>query len=152
MTRAPRRLLPPTAGAVPIERLQIDNFARRLNQALLKKGWSQSQLAEKVWGRTKDHRGNDVAKGRDRISVYLAGKAFPDPHNLAKIAEALGLPISELAPDATAAAVERDRPEVALTQAPGHPELVYLVVNKLMPMTLAARIVSMIADADADKK
>lgn len=146
MARAPRRLLPPGGGQTQVERIETENFARRLHKLMLDKSMSQSDLARKVWGGTTDKRGYDVARNRDRISVYLRGQSYPDPVNMQKIADALGVPVEELAPDAVASAVERENPEVAMTAIAGHHDKVFLRVNKLVPMTLAAKIISLLSE------
>jgi transcriptional regulator with XRE-family HTH domain len=66
---------------------------------MLKQGLSASEVARRVWGSTKDKRGYDVARNRDRIGHYLAGTSYPEPENLQLLADALGLPIEDLAID-----------------------------------------------------
>lgn len=44
-----------------------------------------------IWGTTKDKRGYDVARNRDRIGHYLRGNSYPDRENLLKLADALGI-------------------------------------------------------------
>ena len=151
MSRAPRRLLPATGGRTQYEKLELERFARKLHEAMINKGLSQSDLAAEIWGRTTDARGYDVAKGRDRISVYLQGKSIPDPKNLTKIADVLGMKVEELAPDITASTVEKENPEIAMTAIAGHADKVFLRVNKLVPLEMAARIISMLSEK-ADKK
>jgi len=74
-------------------------FKQRLYQARRDKGWSQSELARRVWGEVEDARGYMVAKNRDRISAYESGRAVPERANLDAIATALGMALPELAPD-----------------------------------------------------
>jgi transcriptional regulator with XRE-family HTH domain len=146
MSRSPRRLLPSTGGRTQYEKLELERFARKLHEAMTDRGLSQSDLAAEVWGRTTDSRGYDVAKGRDRISVYLQGKSIPDPANLKKIAEVLNMKVEDLAPDITASAVEKENPEIAMTAIAGHHDKVYLRVNKLVPLELAAKTISMLSE------
>jgi transcriptional regulator with XRE-family HTH domain len=143
--------MPPTAGRTLVERHEVEQFARRLNQLMLDKGWSQSDLARAAFGETTDKRGYTVARNRDRISTYLRGAGFPDPVNLQKLAEALGTTKEELAPDITGSAIERENPEIALTAIAGHADRVLLKVNKLLPMWLAAEIVTLISKHDREK-
>lgn len=58
---------------------------------------SASEIARRIWGTTKDRRGYDVARNRDRIGHYLSGNSYPEPDNLAKLAEALGVAIEDIA-------------------------------------------------------
>ena len=148
MSRAPRRLMPAAGGRTQYEKLELERFARKLHEAMIKNGMTQSDLAAAVWGRTTDGRGYEVARNRDRISVYLQGRSLPDPQNLAKIAEVLGVTVEDLAPDITAAAVEKENPEVAMTAIAGHADKVFLRVNKLVPMAMAAQIITMLSSLD----
>ena len=141
-------VLTPTGTSAPVERMELEGFAKRLHRAMLKKQLSQSDLARQIWGTVTDNRGYEVAKNRDRISVWLRGQATPDPQNLTKCAEVLGLKVEELAPDLTASAVERQNPEVQMTAMGGHSDKVYLRINKLVSMAVAAKIVAMIAEAE----
>jgi transcriptional regulator with XRE-family HTH domain len=113
--------------------MELEQFANRLHDARSAKGWSQSELARQVWGELTTKAGRKVARNRDRISTYEKGKSWPDPHNLKKIAEALGMTQAELAPDILGSTVERQNPEFALTAIAGHADKVHLKVNKLVP-------------------
>lgn len=139
MPRTIRRRL--AAGHTAVEQLQIDTFARNLDKHLKAKGWSASDLAAAIWGRKKDARGYDVAIGRDRISVYLAGKSYPDNKNLNLIAMALEVNAEDLAPDITAATVEAETTDAAMTQV-GDKTLVQ--VRKLLTFDQAVRIMAII--------
>jgi transcriptional regulator with XRE-family HTH domain len=147
MSRLPHRLLASSGGPTQYEKHEIEMFSRRLHEAMIKKGLSQSDLAAMIWGRTKDQRGYDVAKGRDRISVWLRGKAIPDPQNLKKLADTLELDVAELAPDITAATVEKENPEIAMTMIAGHADKVFLRVNMLVPLALASKVIAMLSEA-----
>lgn len=145
MSRAPRRLMPPTAGRTSVENFEVEEFSRRLNKLMLDKGMKQSDLARQVWGTQTDKRGYEVARNRDRISVYLSGRGYPDPVNLAKIADALGTTPEDLAPNITAATVEREKPEILMSAISGHSDKVLLRVNKLVPLSVAAEIVGILS-------
>ncbi|MDA4637053.1 helix-turn-helix domain-containing protein, partial [Escherichia coli] len=101
-----------------------------------------------IWGETTNADGRTVARNRDRISVYLKGKTVPDPVNLQKLAEALGVDPADLAPDVIGAAVERENPELSMTVVAGHSDKVYLRVNKLLPLQYAVKIVNVVEEAD----
>ena len=142
--RAPTRRLPPapagTAGRTRVMQMELEAFASKLQHFRTEKGWSQSDLAREVWGEIETRAGRKVAKNRDRISTYEMGKSWPDPHNLTKIAEALGVPSEELAPDITASTVDRQNPEFAMTVIAGHSDKVHLKVNKLVPWNIATMV------------
>ena len=118
--------------------MELEQFASRLHRLRTEKGWSQSDLAREVWGELETRAGRKVAKNRDRISTYEMGKSWPDPHNLMKIAGALGVSPEELAPDITAATVDRQNPEIALVAVAGHH------VNKLVSMNIATLIMQLL--------
>lgn len=84
---------------LPVERTRDDVFAKRLQRCMELAELSQSDLAAKIWGRFTNEEGKYVARGRDRISVWVRGKNFPDTKNLEKLAKALNCKIADLAPD-----------------------------------------------------
>tara|TARA_R110002020_G_scaffold73888_3_gene189496 strand:- start:10403 stop:10750 length:348 start_codon:yes stop_codon:yes gene_type:complete len=110
------------------------------------KGYSQSDLAREIWGVVRDKRGYEVAKNRDRISAYLRGKAVPDPANMKKLADVLGVTPEDLAPEITAGTIDRENPEIALTAVSGHADKTHLVVNKIVPMTTAIKVLGLLDD------
>ena len=63
----------------PGDRLHID--ARAVRASMAEKGWNQSDLAAQMWGRAISSEGKNVAKGKDRLSVWLSGKGSPSPAN-----------------------------------------------------------------------
>ena len=135
-----RRAAPAATVRSHVERVEMDQFARRLHAAMTAKGFNNSDLARAVWGETEDAKGYKVARNRDRIGVYLKGTQFPEPATLAKIAEALGTTAEELAPEITAAAVDRERPELSISMVSGHPDKVHVQVNALLPLSAAVEI------------
>lgn len=147
MSRNSTRRVPPAAGRQPIEQHEIENFARRVFKYMTEKGFSQSDLAREIWGETTDARGYKVAKGRDKISTYLRGQTVPDPKNMQALAAALDVSVEDLAPDVTRDTFARENPEVSLTAVAGHPDRAYLVVNKVVPMDVAAKVLSILTAA-----
>jgi len=139
----------PPGDDTPTMEFRNQEFARRLYHLLMEKGWSQSDLARRVYGKTTDARGYTVAKGRDRISVYLRGLGYPEPRTLQKIAKVLGVDVESLAPDVHAVSVAREKPDLLIRQAAGHPDCVHLIVNKIVPYAAALKVMS-ILDETAD--
>lgn len=135
-----------TGGPTQYEQIESERFARRLHQLMLEKGMSQSDLAREIWGTTTNAQGRNVARNRDRISVYLKGDTIPETKNLGLLAKALGVEPHELAPDIMASAVDRENPEIAMTAIAGHADKVHLRVNKLVPLPIAAKIIDMLSD------
>lgn len=148
MARLSRRRLPPAAGLTSEERLVHDDFARRLYDAMAKKHMNGSDLARLVWGSRdvtdKLGRTSNVARNRDRISVYLKGAGLPDPKNLSLIAKALGTTPEELAPEITGAAVEREAPTMSMVAVAGHEDKVLLRINKLVPLEKAMAVLNIL--------
>jgi transcriptional regulator with XRE-family HTH domain len=127
--------------------MQIEQFASTLQQLRVAKHWSQSDLAREVWGEiTNPNTGRKVAKNRDRISSYEMGKSWPDPHNLTKIANALGVSPEELAPDITASTIERQNPEIMLVAVAGHMNKVLLKIHKVTSYATAAEIMRLLSN------
>jgi transcriptional regulator with XRE-family HTH domain len=134
------------ADSPPTVEIGQQAFGRRLQQLLDQKGWNYSDLARAVWGKTKTKGGYEVAKNRDRISVYVAGKAVPDPRNLKKIADVLGVEVAEIAPERFGdAMIEQPNPSYSITKVQGESDKVFLRVNKLVPETVAAKIMFLLA-------
>jgi transcriptional regulator with XRE-family HTH domain len=74
-------------------------FTEKLQRLMIRRKLTASDLAAKIWGRYVNSEGKYVARGRDRISVWLAGKNIPSAESLAKLAEALGVEVIDLAPE-----------------------------------------------------
>jgi transcriptional regulator with XRE-family HTH domain len=139
-----------TTGRAPsVKTLELQNFARRLHTLLAQGGMSQSDLARAIWGPGTDPRGYNVAKNRDRIVHYLRGRSLPNPENLRKMAEALGVTPEELMPP-TSAAVDDENPAVSISMVGGHPGRAHLVVNKLVSMKLALQIGELLNQEEAE--
>jgi transcriptional regulator with XRE-family HTH domain len=99
-----------------------DNFHKRLKALMEQHQMTQADLAAEIWGRLQAAEDFDaegfseratelmrqimadrsknalIAKGRDRLSVWVSGKSFPSPENLEKLAKALGVSVRDLAP------------------------------------------------------
>jgi transcriptional regulator with XRE-family HTH domain len=155
-TAAPRRQItpqetpPPPASAISPE---AADFARRLHKALSARGMTQSELAAEVWGRRRAWVGEKeamVARNRDRVSVYLAGKGMPREAHLVRIAEVLRVDPADLLPGHQAG--PKLPPPASLVMLPR--QQARLTVNTVIPVDLALRITQLIEKAqrggDAD--
>lgn len=123
-----------------VPREVVEDFARRLYRAMTDAGLSQSDLARKIWGTTTDPRGFDVAKNRDRISQWLKARSLPDRDNVKKLAAALDVKADDLLP-VRPGGIDDVSPEVSMVALAGHPDMVRLVINKVMPFATAAHII-----------
>jgi transcriptional regulator with XRE-family HTH domain len=78
-------------GAPPVA-VRMD-FAKRLQDSLNDKGWTQSELARRMAPLLKESR-----IGRDNISKYVRGKVLPLPAALEAMAKVLGVESKDLLP------------------------------------------------------
>lgn len=139
MVRKSRFALPPSdlpEGTLTPKALTKQEFGRRLYALMMARNMNQSDLS----------RAADM--GRDSISTYIAGKKFPTPKSLQKLADALGVEPNELMPNGMLAAMDEEHPAVELRQASGHPDKAWLRVNRSMSFTTAAKIIAMIDEED----
>ena len=127
-------------------RLELKSFATSLYRARVDKGWSQSELARRIWGSIKDARGYDVARNRDLISSYERGRSAPSRENLEQLATALGLTPEQLAPDLAAPDVEKSMPAISMTMVEGRPDKVVLQVNKITTLGVAAKVIALLSE------
>lgn len=120
---------PPTKGT-PRDAVKID-FAKRLQRAMVKKGWNQSELARRSSGYLK---GGEI--GRDLISHYIRGVAIPQPEKLQALCKALGVEPVDLLP--TAPTVDNKSPPFDMRQL--EDGNVWLRINQAVSMDQALRI------------
>jgi transcriptional regulator with XRE-family HTH domain len=140
---------PRIAGArLPIERVRDINFAKRLRQLMAEREMTQSDVAAEIWGRVENRRGYLVAKGRDRISVWCAGKNFPDRENLAKLAYALKVQVSELAPEAELKAAHSVPADWSITKPHGETGVSFFQCARWLPDDVAHEIFGLLIKAE----
>ena len=104
-------------------------FSEKLENLLLDKGWNQSELARRA------------GLKRDAVSTYCRQRSLPDPINLRKLCQALGVKPNDLLP---AVAIGRrpanEPPTMMITDAPGQPGKVYVRVNRVVDAKIASEI------------
>jgi transcriptional regulator with XRE-family HTH domain len=125
----------------PLDELQARQFSRKLYGAMRAKDLRASDLARLVWG---EHP-NGSARNRDRISVYINGKALPERENLEAIARALDVEPEELLPSAKPLGGE---PEMQIVLVPHDSAHAVFKCNKRMSLVLACRLAALIAEED----
>jgi transcriptional regulator with XRE-family HTH domain len=113
-----------------------DEFAKRLYEALEKKGWNQSQLARYA------------GLGRDAISTYIRGRSIPSPSSLNKLAQVLGCRPEELMPNYFEKAAEEQTAKMELREIHGEDGYMWLKVNMRLPKATALRVLMLINEAD----
>jgi transcriptional regulator with XRE-family HTH domain len=126
----------PLGGLTP-KALTKQEFGRRLAAVMLEKGMNQSDLA-----RATGNFGKPL--GRDSISTYVNGHAFPTPRSLNQLARALGVDREALLPNSLMQAMNDEHPAVEMTQAVGHPDKAWLKVNRMVSFATAAKIIDII--------
>ena len=128
-----------TASALAPKHMTKQQFARRLYQLMLAKGWNQSEL------------GRQADLPRDAISVYVRGKSLPTPQNLKSLADALGDTEAELLPNHIESAIDEDAPDFELRASPGASNVAWLRVNRLVTFTTGLKIAELLeADRAVD--
>ena len=141
--------IPRVAGArLPIERARDVNFAKRLRQLMSEREMTQSELAAKIWGRHTSSEGKYVAKGRDRISVWVSGKNFPDRENLEKLAKHLKVKVNELAPEAELKAAHSVAADWSLTKPHGEVGVSFFQAARYLPDDIAHEVIGLFIKAD----
>lgn len=151
MARRPKPSLTKAPKVVPFptQRWKSEEFRHNLQQALIRKGWSQSDLARAIWGSYTDERtGYKLARNRDRIARYVRGVNFPDPLALSQIAKALETTPEDLAPERVGESLAERTPQVSIQQIPGYEDKVHLVIDALVPAKLAAKIYTLMVETD----
>jgi transcriptional regulator with XRE-family HTH domain len=138
----PTRLKIPNQEAQKTQRA----FADRLAKLMQDKNMKQSDLARKIWGTTKDRRGYEVARNRDRISAYLARAGIPEPENLQKLAEALDCAPEDLVgPEGMTRPLTRPRTaqlSVQITSALDRPDMWNVSFNMTLPIADAMEMLA----------
>lgn len=154
MANKARHLTPDTMGArgrwptAPEETAKRE-FSRILVEELMKRNWKQADLALRVFGKYP-HTGHP--KGRDSVSKWVRGVALPEPRNVQKIAEVLGMNADELLP---ASVFHADRthgnPAIELRQVAGDPTKVWLRIDRACSTAVGAQILDLLIKDDAKK-
>lgn len=140
MANYPRHHLPPTDHDDGTARhLTRQEFARRLSSVIMERGWSQSDLARAA------------GLGRDAISTYVRGRSLPGPLNLRKLADALGMSPHQLLPNAAENAVDNDVPAFEMRAAVGHPDQVWVRLNRQLTLRQALAIARVLDAESADE-
>jgi transcriptional regulator with XRE-family HTH domain len=113
------------------------DFAKRLQDRLNDKGWTQSELARRMAPLLKESR-----IGRDNISKYVRGKVLPLPPALEAMAKALGVESKDLLPTrATQAVADELSPLDVRDIGAGR---VWLQVNQAVDWPIALKIMNLL--------
>lgn len=111
---------------------QHKDFSKRLQDAMHKQGWNQSELARRA----------DI--GRDNVSGYVRGRNMPNSKHLEKLARALNVPPSYLLGAAygerNPVMADADVPIFRMEQLPDRPDYVRLSLRQELPSNIAEQI------------
>lgn len=100
--------LPPEAPKDAV----LAEFGRRLQAAITKQGWNQSEMARQAANYTADG-----TFGRDNVSLYVRGKTLPGPPHLHALCKALGMKPEELLPSRGTPSVDNQMPRLDVRDA-----------------------------------
>jgi transcriptional regulator with XRE-family HTH domain len=123
-------------------------FARRLQTAMVAKGWNQSELARRATehlpkpaaGQKRGH-----AIGRDLISHYVRAAMLPGPTNLEAMAKALGVKSADLLPAGVPSASGEAAPFEVRGMADGR---LYLRIARTVSAETGMKILALLAEED----
>ena len=125
-----------TITGAPPAAIRMD-FAKRLQDALSDRGWTQSELARRMAPLLKESR-----IGRDNISKYVRGKVLPLPAALEAMAKVLGVESKELLPSRATAAVSDGLSPLDVRDIGGG--RVWLQINQAVDWPMALKIMSLL--------
>ena len=117
---------------MPPKHLTKQEFGRRLYNLMIAQGWNQSELARRA----------DLP--RDSISTYIRGRVLPTPKSLACLAKALNMQTVDLLPNAAESAFDEDVPSLEMRVSTSAPNMAWVRVNRLLPLSTAAKIIEII--------
>lgn len=144
MSKSPRRSSP-VGGMTTPQMKALRTFADNLRKARMDRDWSQSDLAREIWGEILGADGRKSARNRDRISVWERGSVVPDPLNLQKLCDVLGIPQEELAPGLTMETIDKTPPAIHFHMVPGGEGLVHLRVDTMCLLATAVEVVALLS-------
>jgi transcriptional regulator with XRE-family HTH domain len=115
------------------------DFAKRLQDALNDKGWTQSELARRMAPLLKESR-----IGRDNISKYVRGKVLPLPRALEAMAKVLGVESKDLLPTRATSTVSEELSPLDVRDIGGG--RVWLQVNQAVDWEVALDVMRRIRE------
>lgn len=114
-------------------------FGARLQQELVKRGWSQVELARAA---TKHMKDGEIS--RDTISKYVNAITLPGPERLDAVAKALKLDPLDLLPNRGITAVAGKAPELDMRGVDN--EHAWLRINQQVTWEKAMKIVAILKE------
>ena len=112
-------------------------FARRLQRAMIEKGWTQSELARRASPFAPDTR-----MIRDNVSKYIRGKVLPGPLHLEALCKALGKRPTDLLPARPSGGTSHELPSFDMRDLGNG--TAWLRVNQAVSWETALKIATMV--------
>lgn len=133
----------PTSGPMP-QHMPADavkaEFARRVQAAMVRKGWDQATLARETVKQYE--KGAKTKLSRDSISKYCRGLVLPLPHTLNAMAKALGTQPDELLPTRGVPSAGMENPPLDVRDIGDG--MVWLKVNQAVDWDTALKIMTLV--------
>lgn len=120
-------------------------FAKRLQAAMVEKGWNQSELSRQAAAYMEDGK-----FGRDNVSGYIRALTIPTPPFLDALCKALGKKPNELLPKRATADVDQKVPPLDVRDIQNGKA--WLRVNQAVDWPVAIKIMALLKGDDADDK
>ena len=123
------------------EMLRRQQFAKKLQYALVSRGWTQSELARRMQQQLPPDAQGEIR--RDLVSRYLKGVHLPGPIYLKAMADALKMDPDNLLPPEDPTAIDPSSPMSMTDVGNGN---VFLKINQVLPYPVALKIVGLITE------
>lgn len=117
--------------------LSKDEFGHRVYNAMLRKGWTQAELARQS------------GLPRDSVSTYIRGLVMPTGESLEKLAAALDVKSEHLLPNVIEGNIRDTLPSLDLKVSSNDPKKSWLKVNRLVRTGTAIKIIELLEADDA---
>jgi transcriptional regulator with XRE-family HTH domain len=126
----------------PRDAVKIE-FARRLQAAMVEKGWNQSELARQAAKFTGDGK-----FPRDNVSSYCRGLSLPGPNHLHALSQALRKTPTDLVPSRGVPTIEDRLPPLDVRDVGDG--MAWLKINQSVPWSTALKIMEMLKGEGGD--
>lgn len=137
MTKRPAYTEANISPELPTDAVRLE-FARRLQRAMIEKGWTQSELARRASAYAPQKR-----MIRDNVSKYIRGRVLPGPLHLQALCKALGKKPEDLLPTRGTPTGGAETPSMDLRDL--QDGNAWLRINQAVPMTTALEIARLLA-------
>lgn len=153
MSRRPRFSSTPAsegrANSLTPKALTRQEFARRLQQMLHDRNWSQADLARAMFVVGGGILAKNSKLPRDAVSTYIGARSFPDPKNIDLLCKALEITRDELLPNAKMYALSDEHPAFEMKVSAGNPGQAWVRLNRLVSIETATSLVALLGRNDA---